>query len=157
LLNEMGAMSGSSSQEANRIYNEPALPTPPPGVDIVFNVWVAMLLFPNPGPFYHLVETGGTWDYKSRFGKAYEDFGNFHYGLVGKAWGFTDFMLFNEAGINQSQGRNANPERWGAPASRWSYLIPSASGKYPYGDDPWDRYWIGRGIRHFREGHGFGK
>jgi putative RNase toxin 44 of polymorphic toxin system len=130
------------------------LPASPPGVDINNNIELARM-FANkwswPMAFYHLVKTTGPWDFKHHFGPQYEDFGNFHYGATAAA-AFPNFIIYNEAGKNQYYGQNRGPESWGEPASRLSYLFPGVGrGTYRLGDDPWDRYWIERGIRYYND------
>ena len=137
-------------------FKELDLPAPPSGVDINNNIELARM-FANkwswPMAFYHLVKTTGPWDFKHHFGPQYQDFGNFHYGATAAAT-FPDFNTYNEAGRNQYFGRNKGQESWGEPASRWSYPFPSLGrGTYWLGDDPWDRYWIGRGIRYYNENY----
>jgi RHS repeat-associated protein len=142
-----------------KTYDEPALPSPPPGLNLEENpldadVRAAKDMFPNPFSFYDAVKNLGDWDVKHYFGSQYEDYGNFHYGLVAKAFGFTDFETYNEAGINQYYGLNQGPPEWGVPATRWSYILPGTWGTGTLGDDPWDRYMISRGIRYYNEHYG---
>jgi hypothetical protein len=148
LYNECG---NGGCTGARYVYDEPALPESPPDVDLNYEVKRAQQLFPNGFGFYDMVNNGGEWDWKHYYGSQYEDFGNFFYGLVAKAFGFPNFIIYNEAGINQFNGPNAGPREWGEPASRFTYfgLGGASPGIYPYGDDPWDRYWISRGIRYY--------
>jgi hypothetical protein len=99
--------------------------------------------------FYNQVKAEGPWDFKFHYGAKYEDFGNYHYGMVAAAAGFNDFVIYNEAGRAQTVAPKDGS--FGYPASRWSYIFGGFGGKFPYGDDPWDRYWISRGIRDFRK------
>lgn len=50
--------------------------------------------------FYEQVRNGGPWDYK-KGGSEFEDFGNFHYGAVGTAAGFSSAILLRAAGAAQ--------------------------------------------------------
>ncbi len=92
--------------------------------------------------FYNAVKTGGDWDYK-QLGPEYEDFGNYNYGVVGSAAGFSEGELERAAGAYQIyQGRSQDD--WGWP---W--------GNSPYGDDPKDQRWINEGIKDY--GNYYGK
>jgi RHS repeat-associated protein len=148
-------------------FAEPKIPAAPPGVDIEENValvrrmrlWYAIprgiedLLGVRTMEyetwFYNQVKAEGPWDFKFHYGAKYEDFGNYHYGMVAAAAGFNDFVIYNEAGRAQTVAPKDGS--FGYPASRWSYIFGGFGGKFPYGDDPWDRYWISRGIRDFRK------
>lgn len=136
-------------------YDAQGLPVAPPAVDIDANIELARKNWYNPFWFYNQVKTGGPWDYKRRFGSHYEDFGNFHYGVVAKAFGFPDFITYNEGGIAQYNGPTAEPTgQWGRPASRSYYVFPWADGgKYPFGDQPRDREMISRGIRYYNDNY----
>jgi hypothetical protein len=136
-------------------YDAQGLPIGPPGVDINANMELARKNWPNGFWFYNQVKSRGPWDFKHHFGSQYEDYGNFHYGVVAKAFGFPDPIIYNEAGIAQNIGPTAEPNgRWGRPASRWSYIFPLADeGVPPYGDQPRDRYWIARAIEHYNANH----
>lgn len=87
--------------------------------------------------FYTQVRNRGPWDYK-KISREYEAFGNFHYGAVGTAAGFSEEVLLRAAGLAQSRAGTDKPEfgRW------W--------GEAPFGDDPVDQYWIKEGIRYAR-------
>ncbi|GEM_PF-3339778 len=82
------------------------------------------------------VDSAGPWDFKL-IDPAYEEFGNFHYGVVGTALGFDEELLLIEAGNAQ---KRHNPGK-----------VYSDSGPPFYGDDPSDVYWIRRGIRYYEE------
>ncbi|NLY76124.1 MAG: type IV secretion protein Rhs [Firmicutes bacterium] len=113
------------------------MPQAPPGVDVVKNIKETQKHFwwdPKfPIWFYNQVRNRGPWDYK-QLGSQYEDFGNFHYGVVGKAGYFPDQVLFRMAGWAQTRSGNYQKEN-GSP---W--------GKAPYGDDPRDQAMIQKGI-----------
>ncbi|NWF08161.1 bacteriocin [Pseudomonas salomonii] len=87
--------------------------------------------------FYTQVRNRGPWDYK-QISKEYEAFGNFHYGAVGIAAGFSEEVLLRAAGLAQTRAGTDRPEfgRW------W--------GDAPFGDDPVDQHWIKEGIRYAR-------
>ncbi|MFN4834001.1 MAG: polymorphic toxin type 44 domain-containing protein [Pseudanabaena sp.] len=121
----------------------------PPGVRIDDNIRIAIQNNSpvwNPFWFRDKVKNGGVWDYK-QLNRAYEDFGNFNYGATGRAFGFSDITLLQEAGIAQVQAGTSRPE-WGNPGTR---LNPFDPGIPPYGDDPNDQYWIKEGIRYYDE------
>ncbi len=50
-----------------------------------------------PGGFYEKVRLGGDWDLK-QWDSDLEDFGNYHYGYVGRAAGFSQTVLLRMAG-----------------------------------------------------------
>ncbi|WP_459881133.1 polymorphic toxin type 44 domain-containing protein [Campylobacter concisus] len=66
--------------------------------------------------FYLKVRNGGEWDYKRRDVEAiknktksrYEDFGNWHYGVVGKAIGIPTSILLSAAGGAQATSADKN-------------------------------------------------
>jgi RHS repeat-associated protein len=110
----------------------------PPGVDIQQNIEEAKKM--TTLEFANAVRTGGKWDYK-RLGSQYEDFGNYNYGLTGRATGFNAYLLRNLAGIYQI---------WSGTYSRsfgWPFIAP------PYGDDPNDQRWINEGIDDFNSSY----
>ncbi len=82
-----------------------------------------------------MVTDGGPWDYKT--GPENQDFGNWHYGLVGTVAGLDSPLLEWAAGLNQM----------GKPSSRYgegnALSIPP---QWPYGDDPRDNGWIRKGV-----------
>ena len=139
-----------SEQEQAARYEEPSIPQAPSGVDIDANINEPEKHM-NPYWLYEQVKTTEPWDFKYGGGSSYEDYGNFHYGAVAAAngFGFSEFKIYNEAGINQYYGGNQGPAEWGQPSSRSAYITGYSTGKYPYGDDPWDRYWIRRGIAYY--------
>ncbi len=47
--------------------------------------------------FKSMVQNNGKWDYKQK-DSAYEDFGNFNYGVIGKALGFSEPVILAAAG-----------------------------------------------------------
>ena len=112
-------------------------------VDIEKNIREAMGM--SPGEFYEAVRTGGKWDYKTvHKDLSYARFGNFHYGIVGRAVGFSELTLLNEGGrVNTADDGAGKP---GNPFFYYSDGIP------PYGDqwqDHWDikqgfEYWNNR-------------
>jgi len=88
--------------------------------------------------FYDLVKPGGSWDYKLG-GPEYEDFGNFHFGVVAAAYGIEEEVGLRGAGLVQMKQGHSKGD-WGKP---WE--------DPPYGDDPRDQYWIKQGYRYYRE------
>jgi hypothetical protein len=115
------------------------IPTAPPHVDLLENIYEAKAHYLNLPWFNDKVNYGGPWDYKTldKNGK-YEDFGNFHYGVVGKALGVPNSLLFRAAGAAQIYKGNATKPKWGSP---W--------GNFPYGDDPKDQKQIIKGIEFY--------
>lgn len=118
-------------------------PSAPPGVSIHSNMCEAELHRGLGGLdwFYSQVRLGGPWDYKQQ-GRQYADFGNFHYGAVGKALGLPESMLLRAAGWAQGQSGNSSPKFgnwWGQP---------------PHGDDPQDQQMIKEGINFYYSSKG---
>ena len=103
----------------------------PPGVDIQKNIEEARNM--SPLEFERAVRTGGKWDYK-RLGRQYEDFGNYNYGVTGRACGFSEGTLKRAAGAYQIYSGTSSPD-FGTPFD--------VNG--PYGDDPTDQSYIGGG------------
>lgn len=114
------------------------IPPAPPGADIDQNMQQAAQ-HANPFWFRNQVKNKGPWDYKQQ-GPRYQDFGNFHYGATGTAFGFSESILLREAGRAQ---QNAGTSRlgWGDPGFR----INPWGGTAPYGDDPMDQALIKQG------------
>ena len=83
--------------------------------------------------FYLKVRNGGEWDFKQQGGQ-YEEFGNWHYGVIGAALGIPDEILLRMAGAAQLRA-GTSQSAWGNPL-----------GGAPYGDDPLDQAAIQRGI-----------
>jgi RHS repeat-associated protein len=113
----------------------------PPGVSIAANVDKArnMTIF----EFYNAVKSGGKWDYKQLDPAKYEDFGNYNYGVAGRAAGFGEYELKTAAGAYQMYSGTSDID-WLLP---WSKT-------YAYGDDPNDQKWINEGIRDYESYYG---
>ena len=98
----------------------------------------------DPATFYGKVKSGGDWDFIYGGHKEYEPYGNFIFGVAGRATGwFENGVLFQEAGRYQFNGPNSNPA-WGTPGTRFFPFTGTGS----YGDDPKDQFWIQQGIRY---------
>jgi hypothetical protein len=111
----------------------------PPQVDLYQNIKLAQQHAAwDLGWFKMQVQKGGPWDYKTQ-SPLYENFGNFHYGIVGTAQGIPAEILKRAAGYAQLQDGSPNPA-WGSPL-----------GGSPYGDDPNDQYWIQKGIDYYKQ------
>jgi hypothetical protein len=138
-----------------------------------------------PRVFREKVKYGGDWDYKSNkksiFGLANmevdgkdgngitqfnfqgqvleaQDIGNHHYGVVGRAMGIPENILFKKAGeaqINQGTSK----DEWQVYKTTFvpgSYVqgIPGSYVKElvaPYGDDPRDQGWIKKGFEYYNK------
>lgn len=87
--------------------------------------------------FYYAVRNKGIWDYKQK--GDFEDFGNFNFGVTGKAAGIPDTVLLRGAGWAQ--------ERAGTSLPSWGHWWK----KSPYGDDPNDQQKILEGIAFYNE------
>lgn len=103
--------------------------------------------------FANAVRPFGKWDAKYIWAnKGLEDYGNYHFGVVGRANGWESTTLLREAGrVNQivihfrlltRQKVPPNWKSWGGPNSG-----------PPYGDDPIDQAWIVEGIQDYDSGY----
>jgi hypothetical protein len=111
----------------------------------------------NPFWFYNQVKAGGPWDYKETTNRyidgrrEFEHFGNFNYGATCKAWGFSEFICLNEAGIAQQKGDGASYGR-GETSPRlnyFSYLHLTDARAEDWGDDPLDKQQIIEGFDYY--------
>jgi RHS repeat-associated protein len=131
----------------------PAVPVQPHNANILANIreaqsWRMLQLVKYPW-FNSQVHNGGPWDYKqvrvlNDFGKKYpslfQDFGNFHYGVVGAAAGIPTQILLRAAGHAQQEAKTSNPA-----FGNWY-------GGPPYGDDPADQAQILAGVKYYQNG-----
>ena len=93
---------------------------------------------PNPTTwFINQVKTGGPWDYK-RGDPTYQDYGNWHFGIVAKAAGFSDRTTLTGAGLAHRRDNRGRYDPTGTP-----FILA------PYWDDPRDQVMIARGINYF--------
>lgn len=152
------------------------VPPGPKGVDIAANINEAIKSRSKPFMekidwFKQQVGPKMPWDYKRRApqvpkevlegwgGPVYEEFGNFHFGVVGAAL-FSPGVLGSQL-LKRGAGKfqkDTKPE-WG----HWWDPLPSSSSSYSdlldfidiplssYGDAPWDQEWIERGIQFYKE------
>jgi RHS repeat-associated protein len=112
----------------------------PPGVDLENNVrFVEMFSGPSAlsgpsaaGLVAILSQPKGVWDFKSHYGNGneYENFGNFHFGVMSAAAGMPGELTLWGAGAVHSDPASAKGSIWGTA---------------PYGDDPKDQAWIKNG------------
>ncbi|MCC5463786.1 polymorphic toxin type 44 domain-containing protein [Pelosinus baikalensis] len=115
-------------------------PKTPPGVSIDANVKEAREYAASHSRaevyqwFYDSVKNGARWDFK-QLGSEYQEFGNYHYGVIGNALEIPEQVLLRAAGWAQY--------RAGTSELGWGTFF----GCEPYGDDPEDQEWIKRGIR----------
>ena len=124
-------------------FNDPYGLRPPPQVPSVVDICKDIQDAKNLGPveFYEKAKTGGDWDYKKGKQTQFEDYGNYHYGVVGRAAGWSAGTLQRAAGAY----------------SIYSGTSPSGSswplGSAPYGDDFIDHAWINQGIKDYDSGY----
>ncbi|ALN79134.1 polymorphic toxin type 44 domain-containing protein [Lysobacter antibioticus] len=100
--------------------------------------------FPNPGDmvwFKEQVQGGGPWDYKTQ-GAQYENYGNFHFGVVAAAMDIPEQVGLRGAGWVQIDS-NTTQDGWGKP-----YDLGDSS----YGDDPRDQAQIKAGYDYYNSG-----
>ena len=110
----------------------------PPGVDIQANLRLAsqMGAAGDVQGFYNAVRNGGGWDYKQE-GAQYADFGNWHFGLVAKAFGWPVGIARRGAGLAQMCA---------GTAKRTNGHVFT---QYPYRDADEDEKQITNGFRSF--------
>lgn len=130
-----GFENGSSAAKTGPIIT----PSGPPGVSAKANSNEARKM--GPLEFRDHVKNRGAWDYKQQ-GAKYEPFGNYNYGVTGRAAGFPTGILLQEAGRAQVAGGNTDP-KFGQPGIRGLPFTGTGS----FGDDPVDQFWIQQGIR----------
>jgi Bacterial toxin 44 len=109
----------------------------PPGFDILAHIREAQTM--TVQEFYEAVRSGGRWDYK-QLGKQYEEFGNWHFGVVAKAFGFPEVIARAGAGFAQMRA-GTSPS---GPSTNLMNIFTE-----PFGDDPKDQEAIGRGFKSF--------
>ena len=115
-------------------YGNAKIPIMPPEVDINKNMEEAKHM--TAIEFYRAVKNNGKWDYKQQ-GSQYQDFGNFNFGVTGRAAHFPEETLLRGAGWAQEDAGTSLPE-WG----HWD-------GSAPYGDDPADQEQIKEGFKYY--------
>ncbi|WP_461788810.1 DUF6443 domain-containing protein [Pedobacter sp.] len=125
----------------------------------------------NPNTFRKLVKNRGDWDYKndkkhiiglgndgkttfSFEGRTMEsqDFGNHHYGVVGRAYGFPKETLLIRAGKAQMDAGTSLPQWQNYRTTTTSTPYGTNSSTFmlpPYGDDPRDQMWIKSGFNYY--------
>jgi RHS repeat-associated protein len=141
----------------------PYIPFSPPNAPLYTNIEEARQHdnFPfNVWWFKGKVENGKAWDYKQldpgreadkstgtpAHKSNYEDFGNFHYGVVGRAANIPGAVLEREAG--RAQGRDGTTDKsFGDPGIQGDIFGVTGSGTY--GDAAEDNYWIKKGIAYY--------
>lgn len=121
----------------------------PEGVNLDANVRQAKLWRLIPYHLKHLwfanqVREGGVWDYK-RAGYEYADFGNFHYGVIGAALGYSEYTLLVAGGaVQQATNTKAKLQGRRTVETDGTLLITP-----PYGDTAEDQYWVSQGYQYF--------
>lgn len=145
--------SGHSQAEGNSRADE--VPKAPPGVNIDENIWEAEehTAYSLSGDIwlYNHVHGGAQWDFK-QLGKEYEDFGNFHYGAVGAAMGYTLDTLQRMAGWAQIRAGSANGTFGENPGLFGSMF--GVGGVAPFRDDTRDQAQIVKGYEYYEKYYG---
>jgi hypothetical protein len=130
----------------------------PPGVDVMLNATIAAnfdLFYDGIFAdywFYKQVRGYGPWDYKRINVSLYEDFGNFHYGAVGAAFGYSEETLLRMAGWAQARAGSTAGTRGVAPYMLNGLL--GIGGAAPFKDDWIDQYWISQGVKYYHDNKG---
>ena len=106
--------------------------------------------------FARLLVPGGEWDYKTRIGPKFQNFGNFHFGIVVSA--------FLAAHTPVPSPRRPNTPALVPQEKRDEFALGVAGGVHilwtgggegmpfiiePYGDDPMDQAWIKLGMNFY--------
>jgi hypothetical protein len=158
IRNKIHGGSFDSSYEASRQYSSrysPVnIPQAPPGVDIDWNIRRALVSVSNAW-FIERLAPGGEMDYKllGRQG-IYEDFGNFNYGAVALAFGFSENAALRAAGLIQiivDTTKKLGRDDIAGAASYGLHHSMDFLGQPPYGDQKKDQEMIKNGFRYFRE------
>ncbi|MBX3292726.1 MAG: hypothetical protein KF881_07535 [Acidobacteria bacterium] len=135
-----------------------------------YGTLAAGLVFAGPGTvaaageharwFIGKVNTGGDWDYKQldpegiKKGKSkYEDFGNFHYGVVAVAAGFDrgNTILRMAGYIHESTGEEHDGgEHGGLTSIVADFVTGKYGGRRPFRDQRSDQRMIRRGMAYYK-------
>ena len=124
----------------------PPPPVHPAGADLDANIRRAarsQIWFPLNAPWFRERVRNNSegrpdsWDYK-QLGDQYIPFGNFNYGATGRAAGFDERFLHQQAGRAQMTNPENYRKEWGDPESGW-----------PWGDDPDDAANIQAGAQYY--------
>jgi hypothetical protein len=112
-------------------------------------IYGAYKYYSDGSNFNENVKYGGPWDFKTPGGRylehrEYEMYGNWHYGVVGNACGFSEKVMLEEAGAAQ-QSEKTSKSKYGNPG----FGVPSIrfGGTGTYGDDPRDAEQVRRGYQ----------
>lgn len=135
-------------------YDPIHIPQAPPGVDIDWNIRRALASVSNAW-FIERLAPRGEMDYKLiGYNRIYEDFGNFNYGAVALAFGFSENAALRAAGLVQTIVDTARKLGKDDVASAAAYGLHHSMdflGQPPYGDQEKDQEMIKNGFRYFRE------
>jgi hypothetical protein len=99
----------------------------------------------GPLEFYNAVKTGGKFDYKASLkglNLSLEDFGNWHFGLLARAQGFSESTAKVGAGAYQIYSKTTP---YVAKGEQGSMNFPLVFTTPTHGDDFFDYIWIGKG------------
>ncbi|MEJ2610932.1 MAG: polymorphic toxin type 44 domain-containing protein [Candidatus Thiodiazotropha sp.] len=136
----MGHVLSRNEAEAAGLLNVPVMPS---SVSMDDNIRLSQHhgFPPDYLWFKGQVENKGPWDFKQQ-GAQYQDFGNYHYGLMAAAMGIPENIALRAAGSAQILA-GTNDSTWGNP------LYPNGG---PYGDDPQDQAQIKAGYDYYNSG-----
>jgi hypothetical protein len=156
-----GTVTNPISQDGKGGYYEGKPTFVPPGVDIYSNAETARWM--NPMSFYQSVRAGGIWNFKSGrtssasdYRAVWEPYGNFHFGFVGRAGGYSSYWLHAGAGYVSENHSEAAGRKVGFKVSQGipSSLGPSVSfdpGEAPFYDSWFDYRLVGAGIQFYND------
>ncbi|MEJ2405783.1 MAG: polymorphic toxin type 44 domain-containing protein [Candidatus Thiodiazotropha sp.] len=136
----MGRVLSRHEAEAAGLLNVPVTPS---GVSMDDNIRMSHHHgFPQDlNWFRDQVKNKGPWDFKQQ-GAQYQDFGNYHYGVMAAAMGIPENVALRAAGYAQTEA-GTNDSTWGSPTDLNSG---------PYGDDPQDQAQIKAGYDYYNSG-----
>ena len=140
-------------QEQRAPARDIQVPVAPPGADIDWNILRARAS-QSIVWFLERVAPEGEMDYKVIDNKKYENFGNFNYGAVATAFGFSQEAALRGAGLVQTAvdaWRKRNNSDYIHAAAYGLKHAADFLGDPPYGDQEKDQEMIKQGIRYYHE------
>lgn len=111
----------------------------PPDVNIVANINAASRM--TLKQFYDAVRNKGVWDYK-QLSRQYQEFGNWHFGIVAKAYGFPERIARMGAGAAQMLA---------GTSPRGFFSFETLMNDPNFGDDPFDQEMIELGFETYEK------
>lgn len=147
-------LDGSYSEYGSRdaVSRIVQIPESPPGVDVNWNIIKALASI-SVTWFINQVREDGEMDYKRIPGGSYENFGNFNYGAVAAAFGFSEQAALRAAGFVQTMTDTKRMLKGGHVSDAMRYGVEHAFDflkEPPYGDQVVDQKMIKLGILYYK-------